>query len=139
MKRFVFGIVLATAGGAASAADPTPAVPDAATLNKLSARLTPVDLTVDLAALPQGERAALAELIAASKIMDTLALRQVWAGNETVLLDLTRDRSALGQARLHAFMQNKGSWLRLDGELPFMPGIGPKPPEANFYPAGATK
>jgi len=63
----------------------------------------------------------------------------VWAGNEAVLLDLVRDRSPLGQARLHAFLQNKGPWLRLDGDRPFLPGVGAKPPQANFYPAGATK
>jgi len=118
---------------------PATVVPDAAALARLSARLAPVDLVVDVEALPASERAALAEMIAASKIMDTLALRQVWAGNEPLLLDLTRDRSPLGQARLHAFLQNKGPWLRLDGDRPFLPGVGPKPPEANFYPAGATK
>jgi hypothetical protein len=116
-----------------------PPLPDAATLNKLSARFAPVDLTVDVAALPESERAALAELIAASKIMDALFLRQVWAGNEALLLDLIRDRSPLGQARLRAFLQNKGPWLRLDGDRPFIAGVGPKSPAANFYPAGATK
>src|SRR5262249_45252888 len=108
-------------------------------LNRLSARLAPVDLAVDIQALPASERAALAQLIAAAKIMDTLALRQVWAGNETLLLELVRDRSPLGQARLHAFLQNKGPWLRLDGDRPFLPGVGPKPPGANFYPADASK
>ena len=70
---------------------------------------------------------------------DALFLRQVWAGNETLLLDLLRDRSALGQARLQAFLQNAGPWLRLDGDRPFLPGVGAKPPAANFYPAGTTK
>jgi len=49
----------------------------------------------------------------------------------TLLLDLLQDRSPLGQARVHAFMQNKGPWLRLDGDRPFdliisaqaMPGL----------------
>ena len=119
-------------------AAPAP-LPDAAALSKQSAKLAPVDLAVDVAALPAGERAALVEMIAASKIMDALFLRQVWAGNETVLLDLVRDRSPLGQARLHAFLQNKGPWLRLDGDRPFIAGVGPKPPAANFYSADATK
>src|SRR4030095_7418978 len=71
--------------------------------------------------------------------MDALFLRQVWAGNQALLLDLSQDRSPLGQARLHAFLQNKGPWLRLDGERPFLPGVGPKSPAANFYPADASK
>ena len=92
----------AAAPNAPAAPDATPApLPDAATLTKLAARLAPVDLTVDVAALPGNERAAVAELIAASKIMDALALRQVWAGNETRLLDLTRDRSPLAGGASH--------------------------------------
>ena len=71
--------------------------------------------------------------------MDALFLRQVWAGNPALLIDLQRDKTPLGRARLHAFMQNKGPWLRLDRTRPFLPGIGPKPAAANFYPAGATK
>ena len=124
----IFCLVLVLSARAASAPDaepeaaPTP-TPDAAALNKLSARFAPVDLVVDIQALPAGERAALVELIAAAKIMDALFLRQVWAGNETLLLDLLRDRSPLGQARLHAFLQNKGPWLRLDGDRPFVPGV----------------
>ena len=138
-RALVFVLAL-TASNVAPAADESAAPPpDAAALNKLSARLALVDLKVDVQALPAGERAALAELIAASKIMDALFLRQVWAGNGTLLLDLIQDRSPLGQARLHAFLQNKGPWLRLDGERPFLPSVGPKSPAANFYPADATK
>jgi hypothetical protein len=121
-----------TAAGAA-------VLPDVAALSKAAAKLAPVDLVVDIAALPASERAALGEMIAAAKIIDALFVRQVWAGNETVLLDLVRDRSPLGQARLHAFLQNKGPWLRLEGDRPFLPGVGPKPPAANFYPADTTK
>src|SRR4051794_15790939 len=89
-------------------------VPDAAALRRLSARLAPVDLTADVGALPAAERAALARVIQAAKIMDAVFLRQVWAGNETLLLDLGRDTTPLGRERLHAFTQNKGPWLRLD-------------------------
>jgi hypothetical protein len=123
--------------GVADAAEPPP--PDAAALRKLSARLAPVDLTVDLGELPAAEKSALARLVAAARIMDTIFLRQVWAGNETLLLDLSTDTAPLGRERLHAFLQNKGPWLRLDGEKPFLPSVGPKPPAANFYPPDATK
>jgi hypothetical protein len=34
---------------------------------------------------------------------------------------------------------NYGPWDRLDGEKPFVPGVGPKPLGANFYPADMTK
>ncbi|MBM3817838.1 MAG: hypothetical protein FJW14_02295 [Acidimicrobiia bacterium] len=108
-------------------------------LRDKAARFAPVDLTADVAALPGNERQALAKLVEAAKVFDALFLRQVWAGNETMLMTLVRDDSELGQARLHNFLINKGPWSRLDHNEPFIPGAPPKPPQANFYPAGATK
>jgi hypothetical protein len=134
-----FCIVVFFAGHAVPAHKAEEASPDAATLTRLAARFAPVDLTVDVAGLPASERAVLVELITAAKIMDALFLRQVWAGNEALLLDLLKDRSPLGQARVHAFLQNKGPWLRLDDNRPFLPGIGPKPAAANFYPTDLGK
>jgi hypothetical protein len=40
---------------------------------------------------------------------------------------------------MHYFLINKGPWSRLDHNEPFILGVPPKPPQANFYPAGATK
>src|SRR3982751_4552387 len=108
-------------------------------LEARAARFAPVDLSADLSAIPDNERQALKRLVLASKIIDALFLRQVWAGNEAMLLDLVRDRSALGNARLHYFILNKGPWSRLAENGTFIPGAPPKPPQANFYPAGATK
>ena len=36
-------------------------------------------------------------------------------------------------------MINKGPWSRLDHNEVFIPGAPSKPPQANFYPAGAKK
>jgi hypothetical protein len=108
-------------------------------LNGMAARFVPVPITADISGLPPGERQALGKMVQAARIMDTLFLRQVWAGNETLLLSLIADPSPLGQARLHYFLINKGPWSRLDKETPFVPGVTAKPPQANFYPAGATK
>jgi hypothetical protein len=77
--------------------------------------------------------------VQASRIMDALFLRQVWAGNEALLLDLLEDETPLGRARLRYFLINKGPWSRLDHDQPFIPGVPAKPGGANFYPAGATK
>ena len=112
---------------------------EAARIDAKAARFAPVDITVDLSALPAQEQQALARLVEAAKVMDALFLRQVWAGNEALLLDLLKDGSPAGRARLRYFLINKGPWSRLDGNEPFVPGVPPKPPEANFYPAGATK
>jgi hypothetical protein len=104
-----------------------------------TARFAPVDLTADISGLAPNERQALARLVEAARVFDALFLRQVWAGNEAMLLSLLGDASDLGRARLHYFLLNKGPWSRLDHNESFVPGAPPKPPQANFYPAGATK
>ena len=57
-----------------------------------------MDLTVDLKSVPPSEQKALSKLVAAARIMDSLFLRQVWAGNEPMLLRLAAT-SAHMQAR----------------------------------------
>jgi len=114
-------------------------VPSAQQLKTMAARFAPVDLGADVSGLPANERKALARMVEAAKLFDTLFLRQVWSGNETLLLDLARDQSDLGRARLHMFLINKGPWSRLDHNRPFVPGVPAKPEQANFYPANATK
>ncbi|MCS6916019.1 MAG: hypothetical protein RMK29_13440 [Myxococcales bacterium] len=106
---------------------------------QVRARFAPVDLTADLSTLPDSERRTLGKLIEAAQVIDAIFVRQVWAGNEALLLELLRDRSTLGQARLHAFVLNKGPWSELDEDAPFVPGVPPRPAGANFYPAGADK
>ena len=56
-----------------------------------------------------------------------------------MLLDLVRDETPEGRARLHYFLINKGPWSRLDHNQPFVPGAPAKPEGANFYPEGASK
>jgi hypothetical protein len=122
-------------------------MPTLAELQKMTARYAPADIGADLSGLPKNERDALARLIDAARIMDALFLRQVWAGNDTMLQDLAAraakpvgpraSRSAA--SRLRYFLINKGPWDRLDHNRPFVPGAPAKPEAANFYPAGASK
>src|SRR3954451_16649924 len=114
-------------------------LPDAAQLAKMTARFAPTDLTADISKLSPGDRTVLVKLIEASKIIDGLYLRQVWNGNVPMLLDLARDQSATGNARLHYFRINKGPWSGLDKNAPFIPGVPPKPENASFYPDDSTK
>jgi hypothetical protein len=44
-------------------------------------RFAPTEIRADLSKLSPADRKALAKLVEASKIMDALFLRQVWAGN----------------------------------------------------------
>jgi len=114
-------------------------LPDEAKLRALTARFAPVEIKVDTSALPANERLALGKMVEAAKIVDALFLRQVAPLNETYLNQLVRDSSPLGRARLHYFSLNAGPWSRPDAEAPFLPGVGPKPPGANFYPEDTTR
>jgi hypothetical protein len=114
-------------------------VPDEARLRAMTARFVPVEIGADVSALPESERRALVKMIEAARVLDGLYLRQVWAGNEALLLELLADRSGVGEARLHAFLVDKGPWSRLDHDAPFVPGVPPRPEGGNFYPAAATK
>ncbi|MBQ5949672.1 hypothetical protein [Massilia sp. ST3] len=148
MKTLLAPLVLAAAVGAAFNASaqqaPTPAT--AQQLQAMSKRFAPAELKADVSRLSKGDRVAIAKLIEAAKIVDTLQLRQRWAGNEALHAALRKDSSALGRARLDAFWLNKGPWSGLDDNRSFMPpeyaGIkipAKKPEGANFYPEGATK
>jgi hypothetical protein len=114
-------------------------LPDLKRLEAMTARFAPVEIGADISALAQGERTALVRLVQAAQMMDGLFLRQSWAGNESMLLDILADESPLGRARLRYFLINKGPWSRLDHDAVFIPGAPAKPPAANFYPAGASK
>jgi hypothetical protein len=114
-------------------------MPDITKLKDMTARFAPVEISADITQLPLGERRALAKMVQAGSIMDALFLRQVWAGNEAMLLDLLKDETPLGKARLHYFLINKGPWSRLDRNEAFIPGAPDKPDNANFYPAESSK
>jgi len=114
-------------------------VSEAARLQQMAARFSPTEIKVDTSKLSPNDRKVLAKLVDASKIMDALFLRQVWVGNEAMLLELARDESPEGHARLHNFLINKGPWDRLDHNKAFVPGAPQKPAGANFYPEGAAK
>jgi hypothetical protein len=86
------------------------------------ARFAPTDISADVSKLSAPDRLALAKLIEASKVLDGVYLRQIWVGNEAMLIDLARDESPAGRDRLHFFLINKGPWSRLDHNESFVPG-----------------
>ena len=99
----------------------------------------PVDVGADISALPRSERAALARIIDAARIMDALFLEQVWPGNPSLLLALQNERSPAGRAQLAFFLVNKGPWSRVEENRAFVPGVPPKPEGAAYYPPDATR
>ena len=97
------------------------------------ARYTPVRLTADLSALSERERRMIPLLIAAAREMDTIFWRQVYPERDSLLPTL-RDSATRAYVLL-----NYGPWDRLDDNAPFVPGVGPRPAGAAFYPADMRK
>jgi peptidase M49-like protein len=126
-------------GACAALTAQEPRMPTAAELQRMAARFVPTEITADVSHLSPDDRRVLAKLVDASKMIDALFLRQVWSGNDAMLLDLVNDQTPEGRARLHYFLINKGPWDRLDHYRIFVPGAPKKPEGANFYPEGATK
>jgi len=112
---------------------------NAAALKSQIRRFAPTTLTADTSRLSRGDQAALKKLIEASRIMDSIYLRQVWDGNVALLHRLERDKTRLGQLRLQYFLINMGPWSRLDHNAPFISGVPKRPEEANYYPPDMTK
>ena len=87
-------------------------------------------LDADLSALSDSARLALRHLVAAARVMDGPFRRQVVGEADSLL-------SGLGEAARRYVAINAGPWDRLDGDAPFLPGAGSKPPGAALYPPDA--
>ncbi|MBR6903945.1 MAG: Zn-dependent hydrolase, partial [Bacteroidales bacterium] len=90
------------------------------------------DLTTDLSKLTESERKLLPIFFEIGQIMDDLFWEQTFGDKS--LMDTISDPWMKDYA-----MINYGPWDRLDGEKPFVPGYGERPPMANYYPQDITK
>ena len=61
--------------------------PNAAALVQQNARFAPTELKLDLSALPPAERAALAKMVEAARLMDAIFLRQGCASARALLAE----------------------------------------------------
>lgn len=93
-----------------------------------------VALRADLSGLSERQRRMLVKLIEASEVMDELFWRQAFRDGHEAWLESLSDPAVRRFAEL-----NYGPWDRLADDAPFVPGFGPKPPGANFYPADMTR
>ncbi len=90
-------------------------------------------LTSDLSVLTENERKMLPILIKAASKMNELFWVEAY-GDKKQLLD------AVSNEDTKKFIEiNYGPWDRLDGNNPFIEGVGSKPAGANFYPTDMTK
>ena len=97
------------------------------------AKFITVKLQADTASLTRNERRMLPLLIDAAREMHDVFWVQVIGPKDSVLASIA-DPAA---RRLADVMV--GPWNRLEGNAPFVAGVGPKPAGANFYPRDMTK
>ncbi|TGE77707.1 Zn-dependent hydrolase [Pseudoalteromonas sp. KS88] len=95
---------------------------------------TDFSLTTDLSHLSDNQKAMIATLIDASKIMDDLFWRQAFGEDKTSFLAKINDPEVQKFAAI-----NYGPWDRLNGDQVFLSGYEDKAPGAQFYPADITK
>jgi hypothetical protein len=117
---------------AVAAAAPAPA-PTPSYAEQHAGDYVQVTLTADLSAFDEQDRRMLALLVQASERMDALFWQQSW-GEADELLDAIEDPATRALAAL-----NFGPWDRLNGDVPFVDGAGPRPPGARFYPEDMTR
>ncbi len=91
-----------------------------------------VRLTTDLSVLTEAERRMLPLLFEAADAMTEIFWQEAYGDREALMASLD-DPASRAYAEI-----NFGPWDRLDGNAPFVPGVGPKPAGANFYPSDMT-
>lgn len=97
------------------------------------ARYTVVTLRTDSARLTRKERRLLPLLIDAAREMDGIFWTQAYGNRDSLL-------ASLSDPAMRRFAElNVGPWDRLADNAPFVPGVGPKPKGANFYPRDMTR
>ena len=102
-------------------------------MQKNLAKYVDVKLTSDLSGLTENERKMLPILIEAADKMNDLFWYEAY-GNKDELLNSITDEDTKKFVII-----NYGPWDRLDGNKPFVEGVGEKPKGANFYPTDMTK
>lgn len=89
-------------------------------------------LTSDLSRLTEAERKMISLFMEAADIMDELFWMEAY-GDKDTLLDKLQNETLKSLV-----MINYGPWERLNGNQPFLEGVGQKPAGANFYPPDMT-
>jgi len=122
---------IALVGGAAAVAACSTERPPSE-IQRLVDQYATVRLTTDLSVLTEKERQMIPLLIEAAQPMDDAFWLQAY-GMKDSLLDGLTDPAMRRYAEI-----NYGPWDRLAGNEPFVPGVGPKPAGARFYPPNMT-
>jgi len=139
-KGILLGTAIATAITACtgkSAPEESSAKKEVDSLTEYVAQRLPiyekVRLSTDVNLLTPNERKILPLLIEAAQIMDDLFWKQAYPQRDSLL-------AAIKDEKTREFVKiNYGPWDRLNGDKPFVAGIGEKPLGVTFYPLDMTK
>ncbi|MBN1387622.1 MAG: Zn-dependent hydrolase [Bacteroidales bacterium] len=96
------------------------------------AQFDEVTLETDLSWLSDSEKEIIGILIEVADIMDDIFWMQAYGDKEELLESIDSE-----YAREYALI-HYGPWDRLKNNEPFIPGVGPKPAMAQFYPEDMT-
>jgi hypothetical protein len=119
--------------GGRAGADTVRADSSAASMAGKVAQYTSVRLTADLGGLSERERRMLPLLVDAAAEMDTVYQLQYYHARDSLL-------ASVQDPATRRFIEiNYGPWDRLDGDRPFIPGVGARPPGAELYPPDLTR
>jgi hypothetical protein len=102
-------------------------------MDKNLSKYVSVRLTSDMSNLSENQRKMLPILIKAADKMNELFWYESYGDKDKLL------NSIEGEATKKFVKINYGPWDRLEGNKPFVNGIGKKPAGANFYPKDMTK
>jgi len=93
-----------------------------------------VPLTADLSAFDARGKQMIGKLVQAADVMNDIFWQQSWDGDREALIERAPDEATAELIRI-----NYGPWDRLNEDTPFIDGIPPRPPGANFYPVDMSK
>ncbi len=135
MRRTTSVLLTLSLGVAACSSDASrrAAEPSRHPVDSLLAQYDTFTLTTELAQLTDAERQMLPLLIDAAREMDAIFWEEASGPKDSVLGSIA-DSAVRRYAEI-----NYGPWDRLDGNKPFVDGVGPKPEGARFYPADITR
>ena len=101
--------------------------------SELVNKYTSVPLEADLSGLSASQQRMIPLFIEAAQAMDEVFWEQAYGNRDSLL-------SSLDDPDLRRFVEiNYGPWDRLNGNEPFIEGVGEKPAGANYYPSDATR
>lgn len=100
---------------------------------KLNRKYVSVKLEADLSRLSDNQKEMLKHLLKAAEQMNNVFWRESY-GQQQPLMNSMKNQGLKRFTRI-----NYGPWDRLDGNKPFIDGVGEKPLGANFYPLDITK